>query len=58
MFYSIREQRFDEFKYCWHSVWREDFKIAENLSFEDSFKILAAQMLDYDTMQVKTLAET
>lgn len=49
MFYSIKESG-SAFN---HDIYREDCKIANDLTFKDSFKVLSAHMLDYDTMQVQ-----
>lgn len=53
MFYKVREEGFNEFRQCYHSVWREDYKIADKLSWTDSIKLLSTEMLTYDTMQVE-----
>ena len=56
MFFSVREEKNDKFGLMLHSIWREDYKVVEDLSWEKCFDFLFDNMLEYDTMQVKTVA--
>lgn len=57
MFFSIREQKENNFGEMLHSVWREDFKVTENLVWLACLEFLLDKMLEYDTMQVKNIRD-